>query len=167
MRHRGKLWHVWTCCSAACFTKTCRAAVTCWFVGGDFRQVLLVMPHSAREDIVGHSIKSANLWINGLVSVHSLATNMRARGDEEWREYLLRVGDGTEPVCESISPFAVRVPDRILAPRQWTHADLARRIFPARLPQLNKAPSPIARQSCFNFGANGLCSLQRTPWWMK
>ena len=116
-------------------------------LGGDFRQVLPVMPHSAREDIVGHSIKSANLWIHGSVSVHSLATNMRARGDEEWREYLLRVGDGAEPVCESISPFAVRVPDRILAPRQWTHADLARHIFLGWLPQLNKAPSPIARQS--------------------
>ena len=55
---------------------------------------------------------------------------MRARGDEEWRKYLLRIGDGTEPVCEAVSPFAIRVLDRILAPREWSHAELARHIFP-------------------------------------
>ena len=38
-------------------------------LGGDFRQVLPVMPHCAREDIVGHSIKTHRLWIAGLVSV--------------------------------------------------------------------------------------------------
>ena len=48
-------------------------------LGGDFRHVLFVMPHCAREDIVGQSIKAHNLWISGLVSVFSLATNMRAR----------------------------------------------------------------------------------------
>ena len=99
-------------------------------VGGDFRQVLLVMPHCARAYIVGHSTKSHRLWIDGLVSVFSLATNMRARGDEEWRKYLLRIGDGTEPVCEAVSPFAIIVLDRILAPREWSHAELARHIFP-------------------------------------
>ena len=55
-------------------------------LGGDFRQVLPVMPHCAREDIVGHSIKADNVCIDGLVSVVSLATHMRARGDEKWRE---------------------------------------------------------------------------------
>ena len=55
---------------------------------------------------------------------------MRARGDEEWRKYLLRIGDGTEPVCEAVSPFAIRVPDKILAPREWSHTELARHIFP-------------------------------------
>ena len=64
-------------------------------LGGDFRQVLPVMPHCAREDIVGHSSKSHRLWIDGLVSVVSLATHMRARGDEEWRTYLLCIGDVT------------------------------------------------------------------------
>ena len=55
-------------------------------LGGDFRQVLPVMPHAVREDVVGHSIKAHTLWKTGHVTVHSLATNMRARGDEEWRE---------------------------------------------------------------------------------
>ena len=43
---------------------------------------------------------------------------------------MLRIGDGTEPVCEAVSPFAIRVLDRILAPREWSHAELARHIFP-------------------------------------
>ena len=80
-------------------------------LGGDFRQVLPVMPHVAREDVVGHSIKAHTLWKTGHVTVHSLATNMRACGDVEWREYLLKVGDGREPICDQISPFAISVPD--------------------------------------------------------
>ena len=74
-------------------------------LGGDFRQVLPVMPHSSREDVIGHSLKAHELWRTGHVSVHSFATNMRARGDEEWRNYLLRIGDGSEPICDQISPF--------------------------------------------------------------
>ena len=99
-------------------------------LGGDFRQVLPVMHHVAREDSVGHSIKAHKLWRTGPVPVHSLATNMRARGDEEWREYLLKVGGGREPICGHISPFAIRVPDRILAPPGWTHTELAKHVFP-------------------------------------
>ena len=30
-------------------------------LGGDFRQVLPVMPHSSREDIIGHSLKVHDL----------------------------------------------------------------------------------------------------------
>ena len=52
-----------------------------FFCGGDFRQVLPVMPHASREDIVGHSIKPHRLWTEGYVSVHPLATNMPARED--------------------------------------------------------------------------------------
>ena len=88
------------------------------------------MPHSSREDVIGHSLKAHKLWTQGYVSVHPLATNMRAREDDAWRRYLLIVGDGTTPICEQVSPFEVRVPDQILAPRGWTHADLARHVFP-------------------------------------
>ena len=88
------------------------------------------MPHCGREYIIGHSIKAHRLWIDGLVSVFPLATHMCARGDEEWRKYLLRICDGTELVCQAISPFAIRVPDKILAPREWTHAELARAMLP-------------------------------------
>ena len=47
-------------------------------LGGDFRQVLPVMPHCAREDIVGHFITAQTLdsWFGDRIS---LATNMCAR----------------------------------------------------------------------------------------
>lgn len=99
-------------------------------LGGDFRQVLPVMPHSTREDIVGHSIKSHRLWVDGYVIVHKLGQNMRARGDAAWRQYLLDIGDGVVPVCDAVSPFVIRIPDDISAPRDWSHHDLFQHVFP-------------------------------------
>ena len=110
-------------------------------LGGYVRQVLPVMPHASREDIIGHSLKAHKLWRAGHVPVHSLAT-MRVQGDEEWRNYLLRVGDGQEPIFDQISSFAIRVPDRILAPPEWTHTDLARRVFPDLLEAARQSAQP-------------------------
>ena len=63
-----------------------------------------------------------------------LRTNMRANGDNSeqnwWREYLLRIGDGKEPVHTAISPYAVRLPDELVAPKDWTTADLNNLVFP-------------------------------------
>jgi hypothetical protein len=99
-------------------------------LGGDFRQVLPVMPHSSREDIVSHSLKSHPLWRDGFVAVQRLSRNMRARADSAWRDYLLKIGDGIEKTHPAISPFAVRLPDAVVAPKDWTRVDLARAIFP-------------------------------------
>ena len=49
-------------------------------LGGDFRQVLPAMPHTSREDVIGHSIKYHQLWRTGHVIVHSLTTNMQSGG---------------------------------------------------------------------------------------
>ena len=88
-------------------------------LGGDFRQVLPVMPHATREDVIQHSIKAHDFWKNGFVKVHALHQNMRARDDEDWREYLLAVGDGRVPVCYDIGPFAIRLPEHLLAPQEY------------------------------------------------
>ena len=99
-------------------------------LGGEFRQVLPVMPHSTRADVVSHSIKAHELWLSGFVSIHHLSQNMRAREDSEWSKYLLEIGDDVVPVCEAVSPFAIRIPDNILAPPQWSFIDLVRHVFP-------------------------------------
>ena len=99
-------------------------------LGGDYRQVLPVMPHSSREDIVSHSMQNHALWRQGFVSVRHLGRNMRAREDEEWRNFLLEIGDGATPICEAVSPFAIRLPEAIVAPKHWTHHDLACDTFP-------------------------------------
>ena len=59
---------------------------------------------------------------------------------------MLSIGDGEEPICDHLSPFAIRVPDRILAPREWTHTELARHVFPGSVQQQCKVHNQIARQ---------------------
>ncbi|XP_048591443.1 uncharacterized protein LOC125576114 [Brassica napus] len=62
-------------------------------LGGDFRQILPVIPQGRRADTVLASISHSYLWN----SCHkfSLKTNMRVNQDEkEFSEWLLRVGEG-------------------------------------------------------------------------
>ncbi|XP_013713624.2 uncharacterized protein LOC106417353 [Brassica napus] len=69
-------------------------------LGGDFRQILPVIPHGNRADTVITSISHSYLWD----SCHkfSLKTNMRVNQDEkEFSEWLLKVGEGrTQSVQE-------------------------------------------------------------------
>jgi hypothetical protein len=100
-------------------------------MGGDFRQVLPVMPHCSREDVVGHSLKESPLWRDGLVEVIALRKNMRARAaDNAWREYLLQLGDGEVPTHEALGPDMIRLPDSIAAPPGWTVDDLVAHTYP-------------------------------------
>ena len=89
----------------------------CMFVlfGGDFRQVLPVMPHASSEEIIAHSLRNHRLWTAGLVRVFTLTGNVRAQQDPEYAEFLLRLGDGAEPVHADLSPFAVRLPPPLCA----------------------------------------------------
>ena len=69
-------------------------------LGGDFRQILPVIPQGNRADTVIASISHSYLWD----SCHkfSLKTNMRVNQDEkEFSECLLKVGEGrTQSVQE-------------------------------------------------------------------
>ncbi|KAL0722292.1 hypothetical protein Bca4012_036891 [Brassica carinata] len=69
-------------------------------LGGDFRQILPVVPRGSRADTVLASISHSYLWD----SCHkfSLKTNMRVNRDEkDFSEWLLKVGEGrTESVQE-------------------------------------------------------------------
>ena len=99
-------------------------------LGGDFRQVLPVMPHCSRDDVVAHSLKAHPLWKAGFVQIKHLTHNKRAELDVAWREYLLRIGDGAEPISEDVGPFSIRLPDDICAPQAWTTYDLCEHTFP-------------------------------------
>ncbi|KAJ7568125.1 hypothetical protein O6H91_01G019500 [Diphasiastrum complanatum] len=71
--------------------------------GGDFRQILPVVPRGNRAQIVNASLKCSRLWKH--MEVHKLTKNMPVMGveggdkDEQLRfaDYLLSVGDGREP----------------------------------------------------------------------
>ncbi len=99
-------------------------------MGGDYRQVLPVVPHASREEVVAHSMKSHDLWRQGRVRVFGLTSNMRAREDAAWQHVLSEIGDGTRAVCAEVSPTAITLPNEIFAPDDWTLDDFIRDIFP-------------------------------------
>ncbi|XP_020970313.1 uncharacterized protein LOC110268469 [Arachis ipaensis] len=69
-------------------------------LGGDFRQILLVIPRGSRQDIIQSSINSSYLWHN--CKVLKLTKNMRLSLRENnniqelrnFAEWLLKIGDG-------------------------------------------------------------------------
>ena len=62
---------------------------------GDFRQVLPVVPHGTRAETVNASFAKSYLWSK--MKILKLTRNMRARLDNGFSEFLLRVGNGVEP----------------------------------------------------------------------
>ncbi|PWZ27919.1 Cleavage stimulating factor 64 [Zea mays] len=62
--------------------------------GGDFRQVLRVVRKGTRAQVVASSLRMSYLWES--MSHLKLVTNMRAKNDPWFAEYLMRVGGGTE-----------------------------------------------------------------------
>ena len=102
----------------------------CVVFAGDFRQVLPVMPHCSRADVVAHSLKNHYALQPDRVRVHSLTGNRRAKNDPAFAEYLLRVGDGREPTEPTIGPTAIRLPPAICTPPDWTVQNLLEHVFP-------------------------------------
>ncbi|XP_058202827.1 uncharacterized protein LOC131317285 [Rhododendron vialii] len=63
-------------------------------LGGDFRQVLPVIPKGTRHDCINASIVRSYIW-QSLIKF-KLTQNMRARIDPAFSAYILRVGNGLE-----------------------------------------------------------------------
>ncbi|XP_013699854.1 ATP-dependent DNA helicase PIF1-like [Brassica napus] len=63
-------------------------------LGGDFRQILPVIPQGTRQDTVAASISKSYLWASA--EVYTLLINMRlSQADKEFAEWILSVGNGT------------------------------------------------------------------------
>lgn len=62
-------------------------------LGGDFRQILPVVPGGSRVDIVDAAVTSTTLWT--LFKPVKLKKNERASNDEDYAAWLLAVGDGS------------------------------------------------------------------------
>ena len=65
--------------------------------GGDFRQVLLVVPRGTRAQITDATLLRSYIWEN--VHKVNLVQNMRAQSDAWYSEFLLRIGNETEEAC--------------------------------------------------------------------
>ena len=62
--------------------------------GGGFRQILPVVPHGSRAQIIEVIAKKAECW--PYVRTFNLTRNIRASRDERFAEWILNVGSGTE-----------------------------------------------------------------------
>ena len=92
-------------------------------LGGDFRQILPVVPHAQKAGVIAATLNHSPLWRE--VQVLRLHRNMRVQrirdaGDEQralaleqFSRWLLRVGNGTEPINRDIGDDAIRIPDNM------------------------------------------------------
>ncbi|XP_020249306.1 ATP-dependent DNA helicase PIF1-like [Asparagus officinalis] len=77
--------------------------------GGDFRQVLPVVPRSTRSQTIKESLVSSYLW-SKMIKLQ-LSKNMRAKSDTAFSEFLLRIGNGDEP---TVTQDLIKLPNAIL-----------------------------------------------------
>ena len=61
-------------------------------LGGDFRQTTNVVPRGSVTDILEVCIKNSQLWQH--VKQYSLTDNMRTSGQEDFNQWVLRLGNG-------------------------------------------------------------------------
>ena len=87
--------------------------------GGDFRQVLPVVQRGSRAQVVGASLRMSYLWDS--MRHLKLVRNIRAKSDQWFAEYLLRVGGGFE---EATVDDAIRLPHDICIPHTREDSDL-------------------------------------------
>ncbi|XLU66211.1 hypothetical protein S245_025264 [Arachis hypogaea] len=65
-------------------------------MGGDFCQVLPVVPKGSKSQMISASIVKSHLWAS--TKILHLRQNMRSSNDHVFAEYLIRIGDGIEPI---------------------------------------------------------------------
>ena len=88
--------------------------------GGDFRQILPVVPRGTRSDIIHATINASYIWDH--CKVLKLTKNMRLQNGEPtsttediraFSEWILKIGDGT--MCEPNDGYAdISIPDEFL-----------------------------------------------------
>jgi hypothetical protein len=94
-------------------------------LGGDFRQVLPVVPRQPRTVIVENCLKSSPLWT--LFKIVKLKKNMRTGADQQdFARWLLELGNGTLQ-CETVAvPNLIEIPQDCNIVQQ----DIIGKVFP-------------------------------------
>ena len=77
--------------------------------GGDFCQVLPIVPYGIKAETINASFAKSNLWSK--MEILKLTRNMRARLDDGFSDFLLRVGNGVE---STISDDLILLPKEIV-----------------------------------------------------
>ncbi|XP_028092146.1 uncharacterized protein LOC114292392 [Camellia sinensis] len=79
--------------------------------GGDFRQVLPVVPKGTKAETIAASIVKSPLWSH--IQILRLKQNMRSINDQQFGEFLLSVGNGVQP---TIIDEMIKVPTSMAIP---------------------------------------------------
>jgi hypothetical protein len=105
--------------------KTCFLGGKVVVMGGDFRQILLVIPRGKRGQIVHANFKrSAVLWhrvkvchlhknmcVQRLLAQGGANAAVDAQQQEAWADYLQRIGEGIEQVFLEVGEEVVLIPE--------------------------------------------------------
>ncbi len=91
-------------------------------LGGDFRQILPIVPKGGREDIVSASLPQSHLWQH--VTILRLHINMRVMAtnfekQRKFTKWVLNVGDGNlPPIAEEkgVDPDWIKIPSHMRLP---------------------------------------------------
>ena len=103
-------------------------------VGGDFRQLLPVLPRASEAEVVANTILQHYTLRGGTFRKFSLTENMRVRasGDAEatHSEWLLRLGAGQIPLESDLHAYAVQLPTHLCMEPAATCEDFLDWVFP-------------------------------------
>ncbi|KAG5563862.1 hypothetical protein RHGRI_000157 [Rhododendron griersonianum] len=104
--------------------------------GGDFRQVLPVVPRGTRAETVQASLAKSYLWTEMQKLI--LKTNMRAQSDSAFSDFLLRVGNGVEP---TVDENMIQIPEEMIVRYEGRSCEscLINAVFPSLKENANSA----------------------------
>lgn len=114
-------------------------------LGGDFRQILPVIPRGSREDIVHATINSSKLWTH--CTMLKLRTNMRlqqgltsnANDNKLFADWILKVGDGEAGQPNDEDEFIEIPPDMLIQQSENSITDLMEFVYPDLLLNLHSS----------------------------
>ncbi|KAL3503783.1 hypothetical protein ACH5RR_033624 [Cinchona calisaya] len=104
--------------------------------GGDFRQVLLVVPKGTIQQTIDASLVKSYLWT--YMEKLSLSRNMRARTDPIFSDFLLRVRSGDEPMDDEGN---IELPNEMVIKYDDDDDKSEDRLINAIFPSLQENPS--------------------------
>ena len=113
-------------------------------LGGDFRQVLPVVPKGTKAEMIDACIVKSPLWKD--ITVLHLKQNMRSSNDEEFTEYIQHIGDGNEPY---IMDDLIKLPPSMAMQWEGQHSiyNLIDQVFPNLQEHVNDARYMVGRAS--------------------
>ncbi len=89
-------------------------------LSGDFRQLLPIIPKANRATIVSNCLNRSKLWKN--ITLLKLTINTRlhllnvhdAEQQNQFSKYLIRIGEGHEPIIKDLGEERIRLPDKFV-----------------------------------------------------